>query len=71
VFPPVVGVWPRSLRYEREFVWNKRNTFEMGYMVLGMSVAIYGMSVWTVRHTDARNHYPQVVPGCYCGWDLD
>jgi hypothetical protein len=56
---PYIESWVyRRDKFEREFTWNKRNTGELFYGVLGITALMWGMSVFTIRHTDARNHYP-------------
>ncbi len=57
---PYIEAWVvRRDKMERELSWTARNTFELSYWVIGVSVALYGFSVFTIRHSDSRNHYPK------------
>ena len=51
-------VWRRD-HFEREFSWNFRNTVEIAYYVVGISVGFYALSVFCVRSSDARSGYPK------------
>ncbi len=49
-------VWRRD-HFEREFVWNKRTTFEVGYFLFGITAGFYALSVFMVRSSDERSGY--------------
>lgn len=57
---PFIESWVyRRDKFEKEFSWSARNTFELAYYIGGITVGFYALSVWTTRHSDARNNYPK------------
>ncbi|KAF5830802.1 NADH:ubiquinone oxidoreductase 13 kDa subunit [Dunaliella salina] len=42
-----------------EFTWNLRNTVEVSYYLVGLSVGAFAFGTWTLNSTDAINGYPK------------
>eukprot|EP00798_Chlamydomonas_sp_ICE-L_P020483 gene20483-27271_t len=51
-------VWRRD-HFEREFSWTVRNTVEVGYYIVGLTVGFYALAVFAMRQSDSRNGYPK------------
>lgn len=57
---PYIEAWVyRRDKFEKEFSWTTRSTFETIYFIGGMGLCFYVMSVFAQRHSDARNNYPK------------
>lgn len=56
--PHIEAWYYRRDRFEREFSWSSRNTFEIAYYLMGVSVGIFYLSKWMMRHNDSRAGYP-------------
>jgi hypothetical protein len=50
--------WRRD-HLEREFSWTARNTFELSYLIVGMTALFYGLSLFGLRSADRQSGYPQ------------
>lgn len=48
----------RRDKMEREFSWDFRHTFEAIWFIGGVAYMFWAFSIFTLRHSDKRSHYP-------------
>ncbi|KAG2444194.1 hypothetical protein HYH02_009132 [Chlamydomonas schloesseri] len=57
---PYIEAWYyRRDHFEKEFVWNYRNTVEAVWFLGGFTMAAYALSVFAFRQSDRRSGYPK------------
>ncbi|GIL47961.1 hypothetical protein Vafri_4686 [Volvox africanus] len=57
---PYIEAWfYRRDRFEKEFAWTFRNTFEAVWFLGGFSLGFYYLSAFCFRHGDRRSGYPR------------
>lgn len=57
--PYIEALYWRRDHLEREFSWNRRNTFELAYFIGGITALFYGLSLFGIRSADRQSGYPQ------------
>eukprot|EP00967_Tisochrysis_lutea_P068223 scaffold89275_cov17-Tisochrysis_lutea.AAC.1 len=61
-------VHKRNMLHE-QFSWNFRNTVEVSYYLVGLSVGAFAFGTWTLNSVDAMNGYPK-RDLVFSGWVL-
>ena len=57
---PYIEAWYyRRDHFEKEFVWNYRNTIEAVWLLGGFTAGFWYLSVWCTDHATRRSGYPK------------